>query len=381
LPAGPHRAGLRLPSSRMAEGEIRTPQEWGDAYARERHRHIEFTEEIERLMDRVLAESEIRQYQVESRPKEVESFVEKIERKNEKYANPLSDVTDLCGVRVILNYPGDVERVGELIERQFDVDWENSQRVRGTDPERFGYRSDHYIVKIDAERAKLPEWGVHRDLVAEIQVRTVMQHAWAAVDHEVRYKGEDLPPDLRHRLSRLAAQLELADEEFARVQEENEELKASYAASIEGGERDLELDTLSLAGYLQVTDAHWRWAGTAESVGFRRMRRDEPEFDRGAYTVRADLGFLLTALVAADVRDLDGVDRLLGSAETWGAPVLSEVAARSSARGFDPVAVPQDVLAILASYATADPSLVDHVEWVPELREAVREVVAAQASS
>ena len=86
-----------------------------------------------------------------------------------------------------------------MIEREFDIDWAYSSR-RGEDdpPDRFGYRSDHYIVRTPADER-------FAGLSAEIQVRTVMQHAWAAVDHRIRYKADDLPRDLSRRLFRLNA--------------------------------------------------------------------------------------------------------------------------------------------------------------------------------
>ena len=133
--------------------------------------------------------------QIESRTKTVTSFIEKVTSKG-KYADPLDEMTDLVGLRVIVYYPDDVRAVGTLIEREFDIDWANSSR-RGEDdpPDRFGYRSDHYIVRTPADER-------FAGLSAEIQVRTVMQHAWAAVDHRIRYKADDLPRDLSRRLFR-----------------------------------------------------------------------------------------------------------------------------------------------------------------------------------
>jgi putative GTP pyrophosphokinase len=165
-------------------------------------------------------------HRVEARAKSVDSFREKITRAGKHYDNPLADVTDLCGVRVIVYYLSDVDKVGELIANQFRVDSARSIDKRqelGVD--RFGYLSVHFIVKVSKARAKLPEWREFSEMAAEIQVRTVLQHAWAAIEHTTQYKSEGvIPKELRRRLHMISALLEAADEGFQQLREERGEL-------------------------------------------------------------------------------------------------------------------------------------------------------------
>ena len=85
---------------------------------------------------------------VQTRPKAIASFAEKIQRKRGKYRDPVNQLTDLCGGRVITSTAGDVAPMCRFIEAHFDIDWANSvdvtQRLK---PAEFGYRSVHYIVQ------------------------------------------------------------------------------------------------------------------------------------------------------------------------------------------------------------------------------------------
>ncbi|OMF43529.1 GTP pyrophosphokinase [Paenibacillus peoriae] len=151
---------------------------------------------------------------VESRAKELNSFLEKIDRKN--YSDPFNEITDFVGVRIILYYLSDIERVGEILNSQFIVDKSHSViKKEILKPNEFGYVSDHYVISLDEERKSLIEWKLFRKLKIEVQVRTVLQHAWASISHLVEYKSEnENSVELKRKLYRLAGLIELADEEF-----------------------------------------------------------------------------------------------------------------------------------------------------------------------
>lgn len=84
---------------------------------------------------------------VQTRPKSVASFAEKIQRKWPRITDPINQFTDLCGGRVITFTQPEVKAVCEFILQHFEIDWENSvdvsQRLK---PAEFGYRSVHDIV-------------------------------------------------------------------------------------------------------------------------------------------------------------------------------------------------------------------------------------------
>jgi putative GTP pyrophosphokinase len=91
------------------------------------------------------------------------------------------DITDLTGVRVIVFFLDSIPRLEEVIAREFEV-LEKADKSRLLEQEeRLGYHSVHYLVKLRPNKAGLPEYSRFTDLIVEVQVRTVLQHAWAEV--------------------------------------------------------------------------------------------------------------------------------------------------------------------------------------------------------
>lgn len=243
--------------------------EWGEAYQAERPTHLSFTRALEALLRQLLDQAAIPYAQIESRTKDIPNFVSKLRRKHEKYDNPLSEVTDLVGLRIVLFYLDDVERVSELIEQQFAIDAKHSaDKSAALDPDRFGYLSVHHVVRLTSSRNDLLEWKHFDGLCAEIQVRTVLQHAWAAISRKLAYASvHEAPRDLQRNLNRLSALLELADDEFLEIRTAREEIEVSYDREVERGNLDLEVDESSLDIYLRETGVRDRIRQLAQEAG------------------------------------------------------------------------------------------------------------------
>src|SRR6185295_13366947 len=86
----------------------------------------DFSQELEHLLKSLLDEGQINYIKVEHRAKEVEHFREKITRPGKSYTDPLREVTDLCGVRIIVRRMKDVMKVVDMIKGEFIVDDKNS---------------------------------------------------------------------------------------------------------------------------------------------------------------------------------------------------------------------------------------------------------------
>jgi tetratricopeptide (TPR) repeat protein len=96
-----------------------------------------------------------------------------------------------------------------------------------------GYQSKHLLVKLGEDRSSLVENEEFVDLVCEIQVRTILQHAWAEMEHDIQYKNdEEIPLDLKKRFSALSGLLELADREFQNIQLDSDQLKTTVKATL-----------------------------------------------------------------------------------------------------------------------------------------------------
>jgi ppGpp synthetase/RelA/SpoT-type nucleotidyltranferase len=224
---------------------------------------------LERLL---MAEPGLKLHSVTVRLKTRESLERKLARPDRTYAR-LWDVTDLIGVRIIAYFEDGVERVARRIEAALPVDFMHSiDKRRRRDAGGFGYSSLHYVCALDDGTA-----GLGRDARFEIQVRTVLEHAWAEIEHDLGYKTVDtVPATLRRRLNRLAGILELADQEFVAIRNGLEAYARELPARIVRAEEAVPLDRLSLATLLECEEAQALDAEVAHVLS--KALGDEPFF-------------------------------------------------------------------------------------------------------
>lgn len=192
------------------------------------------------------------------RTKDIDSYSEKLTRPDKlgKYQN-FDDVTDLSGIRIITFFQEDRHPVIKLINKYFNVDKKNStNKDELLDVDRFGYKSIHYVVSYTASRLELPDFEQYRNMKAEIQVRSLVQHTWAAIDWKLRY-GEEIaiPKELKRRLFRISALLEAADEDFSYLREQIEEIRGGYQQSIKSGNLDIDINQDSIELFLDNSAA------------------------------------------------------------------------------------------------------------------------------
>ena len=194
-----------------------------------------------------LSEQNISYLDITYRIKNFESAFEKIERKG--YKSPFSEIEDWCGIRVICYYPNDVNRICEIIKREFHVREEEDKATR-LNPHEFGYRSTHFVVQVNKAWLQAPNYRGLDNLKAEVQVRTILMHAWAEIEHKLAYKSaEQVPDKFRRKLYRPSAKFEEADEQFdelrAGLAEYRTQLRASAQKEGEFSKTiELNLDTL-----------------------------------------------------------------------------------------------------------------------------------------
>ena len=219
-----------------------------EEYARLHPSRVQDAQEYVALVTEILDEAGINYLTVTGRAKSVDSFAAKAGRTVDGvpvYADPLHDITDQIGVRVITYVRSDVAAVADVLGSQLTVLDDRDLGQETASEGRFGYASRHLQVARNG--------GPH----AQVQVRTVLQHAWAEFEHDIRYKGEvpeEHARDFDRRFTLAAGLLELADREFTTIRDR-----------LRGGPVDqpdtdaVGIDARELAAYLagQYADAEW----------------------------------------------------------------------------------------------------------------------------
>ncbi len=237
-----------------------------ESYQARRHIYELFVSEIERILRVALTRQNIKVASIVGRAKDVESFGKKASKPSTlnpdlpKYNDPMNEITDQAGVRVITFFPKTIDEVDKVVSAEFWVRDKSDKADTLKLEERFGYRSVHYLVSLKSDRTSLPEYAQYKDLIAEIQVRTVLQDAWAEIEHDIQYKSsETIPPSIRRRFMSLAGLLEIADREFQAIQDDDNELRQTARNSVQEGKLEtVEITPDALKAYLDKKLGHDR---------------------------------------------------------------------------------------------------------------------------
>lgn len=210
-------------------------------YKKNRNKYVELEDRVSRIIDEVIRENQFFVMEVSHRTKDPESLLEKLRRKSGKY-NSLSDVTDLCGFRIVCYFSDSVDKIAIALGKKFIFDLENCVDKRAALQEtQFGYLSLHLICRLQDS-----------DIPFEIQIRTVLQHAWAEIEHDLGYKSYfGVPRAIRRNFSRVASLLEMADMQFVQIREDSEKYKEDIMLKIANDvSENIVLDKISLREYM-----------------------------------------------------------------------------------------------------------------------------------
>ncbi len=190
---------------------------------------------------------------VHHRAKEIDSFSVKIN--DPKYDKPLDQITDLAGIRICTYVEDDVHIIAELISEYFIVDKDNSlDKGKSLGIDKVGYKSVHFICKLPENRIGLPEYERYEGLKFEIQVRSILQHSWAEIEHDRNYKfSGTLPDEIQRRFNLLAGTLELVDREFNKLSKEIDDYSKNVRDKASSGDvKDIPINSTSLLNYIPI---------------------------------------------------------------------------------------------------------------------------------
>ncbi len=222
----------------------------------------------ERLVQTALQDDNFDLHLIAARAKSPHSLLQKLRRKN--YADPESDLTDRVGVRVITYYESDVDSVVARLKAEFTIDDGRSEDKRiELSLREFGYRSVHLLARASLSGLEDRYTARLGTTWFEIQVRSILEHAWAEIEHELVYKAEiEHDEGFRRDFATLAANLELVDGKFEQLRGERHRLIATYAQEYaEGQGVEASLDSARVLGLLEAYFPNGRSFRQAETEG------------------------------------------------------------------------------------------------------------------
>jgi putative GTP pyrophosphokinase len=219
-------------------------------YIQVRDRYEYLARKIAAVISEVLEAQDINVHAITNRAKSIASLSKKIETRSSDA--PIESITDLAGIRIITYVESDVELVAKVVEELFKVDTANSlNKDIELGEDKVGYRSLHYVAQINDNRAKLPEYRRFKGLKFEIQIRTILQHSWAEIEHDRNYKfSGELPSEIKRRFKLLAGMLEIADREFNNIARDIDEYSFNVKNEANRGNLDINVNSASLKSYL-----------------------------------------------------------------------------------------------------------------------------------
>lgn len=218
-------------------------------YSSIRSTYERLTDKVSNLLEDRLANKNINYYTIQSRTKKIESFKEKIALFNEFDSNRICDLT---GIRIIGYVESDSNKICKIIKNSFTIESENFEdhsSFLGVD--RVGYQSKHFTARFKKERSVLSEFREFENMYFEIQVRTILQHAWAEISHDRNYKYRGkLPRGIHRRFNLLSGSLELIDYHFEQISNQIERYSKNVSRMTKEGKLKIPINSTSLRQFL-----------------------------------------------------------------------------------------------------------------------------------
>ncbi|RRO82293.1 hypothetical protein CXF45_01955 [Corynebacterium bovis] len=219
--------------------------------------HPTAARDLQSLVAEELRDAGIAFDQVSVRVKDRHSYLAKLANPAYPEYRDFPSAHDILGIRVTTFHSSALPQLLDVIGSMFDVVRVVDKASETAQAGEFGYASQHVIARVREET--LPDIAGR---LVEVQLRTVLQHAWAEFEHDIRYKNPQagLSPRIHRAFTLAAGLIELADQQFDDI-----------AAALEVGTRspdDAELTTQTLPGVLTMLLGSEYPTSRAEYYGF-----------------------------------------------------------------------------------------------------------------
>ncbi|WP_068982852.1 GTP pyrophosphokinase [Lysinibacillus xylanilyticus] len=263
-----------------------------DEYSQRLNIYKQLADEGKHTLQHALLETNIKIHTILSRVKEIESFLGKVKRK--ELEKPFEEINDIVGIRIVCLFLSDIEKIEKVIADNFEVISIDNKISNIENSNMFGYMSAHYIVKFKEEFTG-PRYDSIKNMIFEIQVRTISMDAWANISHFLEYKNEnDIPLELKRDFNALSGLFYVADTHFEMFYKQSQTNKQIVLEKVDEIihkkvehtiEQQLNLDSLTAYLHTKFPD--------------RRNAKSE------------DISQLITELIECDYKTVESVDRIV----------------------------------------------------------------------
>ncbi|MFB1050096.1 GTP pyrophosphokinase family protein [Paraliobacillus sp. JSM ZJ581] len=160
---------------------------------------------------------------VTARVKPISSIIGKANRKNISLDTIEIDMQDIAGVRVVCQFVDDIYTIVEMLRSRNDFEIIEEKDYIAHKKES-GYRSYHIIIRYPVATIK-----GEKQIIAEIQIRTLAMNFWATNEHSLNYKYEgQIPSHIQYKLKRAAEAAFQLDEEMSMIKDEVQEAQRIF---------------------------------------------------------------------------------------------------------------------------------------------------------
>ena len=207
------------------------------------------SERISLLVGDILTTEKIDYDSIDWRVKSQQSFEKKI---RDNVVSQGKDMQDFAGIRIICYLISDIEKISVILRNNFQIHENlssNKSDILGD--QKVGYQSIHLVASLSKERLKLIENKQFTNLIFEIQIRTILQHAWAEIEHEKKYKfSGELPSGIPRRFNLISGMLEMIDNEFNQLSKMIDDYSNEVKSKTRTGKLDIPINYTSIMQYL-----------------------------------------------------------------------------------------------------------------------------------
>jgi ppGpp synthetase/RelA/SpoT-type nucleotidyltranferase len=331
--------------------EPQSDREWVDLYVDQRDVYDAFVGRLEDLVESLLDDGDVSYDWVitfSRTPHDVGDQLARARRAGRTFERPLESELRVAGVMIGVRNNSSAADINDVIRREFTVDDESSlpideaavrnERLVDESSRPVGYEFAHYLVSLDERRSELAEWSRFVGLKARIEVRTLLQDAWAGVDDGLPfYEAESYPSEVRELLTGAAARIAAADEQLTEVHHAIWRLYREYSEAIAAGDLQIGVNGVSLMAYVENSELVSSLTELGVDVGLGQ----DPGYETGWQSIESGILWLLRR---DDVHTIAELEAFLKQATPRARVTLADLHRVVSDRDFIPWAIPEEIV-------------------------------------